>query len=61
MFPAPNYQWKCKNCGKEIFGHKDESPTLNAVPQRCEECGGEMKGTPIVHRGPFPEHPNIKY
>ena len=58
MIPTPNYRWKCKICGKELTTcQSEEFPQSTAVSPKCPKCGGEMEGTPIVCRGPFPENP----
>jgi len=58
MIPAPNYRWKCKDCGEELTVHQhEEFFQFSAVSPKCPKCGGKMVGNPIVCRGPFPENP----
>lgn len=57
MFPTPSHIWKCKKCGKTISSPEDEDTIRSAVPPKCPECDGEMKGEPIVKGGPFPKNP----
>ena len=62
MLRPPNYRWKCKKCGKEILGHKDEEfRQLSGAQPKCQKCGGEMEGSPIIHGGPRQKHPFKKY
>lgn len=62
MFQPPNYIWECKNCDESLSAYYDEELLLSiTVPPKCLKCGGEMRGRPIVHRGPHPENPFKKH
>jgi len=62
MLKPPNYVWECKDCGESLHSHQDEEfSQFGAVPPKCPKCGGEMRGRPMVHRGPVPENPFKKY
>ena len=63
MFRPLNYRWKCKRCGEEILGHEDEKLHQPGRAQpKCQKCGGEMEGSPIIHGGPpHREDPFKKY
>jgi transcription elongation factor Elf1 len=57
--PVSNWRFKCKVCGAEQSGYRDEQ--LSQTSSKCKICGGEMNGAPIIHRGPFPENPLKRY
>lgn len=58
MFPTVNYIWKCNQCGKDYpVYNDDEGSPFSSPTLRCLECDGEMTGSPLMHRGPFPENP----
>ena len=59
MFQPPNYVWKCKKCGKEVFSYEDVM-SLSMNP-KCPDCGGEMEGVFIVKGGPDHDNHPLKH
>lgn len=58
--PPPDHKWVCKNpeCRGESYGYDEGGLSL---PPKCPKCDGEMTGGPIVHRGPSPPNPFLRY
>jgi len=59
MRKPPDYKWVCRICYEELWVDKDIA--LAQGSEKCPECGSEMVGSPIVHRGPIPDDPFKKY